>query len=125
MDHLILDDNKKNLLKCLVSHHNNERLKTGDIIQNKGRGLTIVLHGPSGVGKTLTAECVAEYAKKPMIPLSVGNLVAEEDSIEERLIEAFTDASRLDAILLLDEADVVLEARSFEDVRRNGIVSGT
>lgn len=123
MDHLILDDTKKTLLKCLINHNNDERLKTGDIIQNKGRGLTIVLYGPSGVGKTLTAECLAEYARKPLIPLSVGNLVAEEDSIEERLIEAFTDASRLDAILLLDEADVVLEARSFEDVRRNGIVS--
>jgi hypothetical protein len=47
-----------------------------------------------------------------------------DDSIEERLTEAFADASRLGAILLLDEADVVLEARSFEDVRRNGIVSG-
>lgn len=61
----------------------------------------------------------------PLIPLSVGNLVAVEDSIEERLKEAFTTASRLGAILLLDEADVVLEARSFEDVRRNGIVSGS
>jgi AAA+ superfamily predicted ATPase len=99
-------------------------LKSGDIIENKGRGLTIVLHGPPGVGKTLTAECIAEYAKKPIIPLSVGNLVAVQDSIEERLTEAFANATRLGAILLLDEADVVLEARSLEDVRRNGIVSG-
>jgi hypothetical protein len=33
-------------------------------------------------------------------------------------------ASRWDAVLLLDEADVVLEKRSYEDIRRNGIVSG-
>ena len=32
-------------------------------------------------------------------------------------------ASRWDAVLLLDEADVVLEKRSYEDIRRNGIVS--
>jgi SpoVK/Ycf46/Vps4 family AAA+-type ATPase len=82
-------------------------------------------NGPPGVGKSLTAECIAEYAKKPIIPLSVGNLVAVEDSIEERLIEAFANASRLGAILLLDEADVVLEARSFEEIRINGIVSGS
>ena len=124
INRLILDKDKKDLLKALVSNVNDLQSQSGDIIANKGRGLTIVLHGPSGVGKTLTAECMAEYAKKPLIPLSVGNLVAVEDSIEERLTEAFTTASRLGAILLLDEADVVLEARSFEDVRRNGIVSG-
>ena len=72
----------------------------------------------------MTAECMAEYARKPLIHLSVGDLVAFEDSIEERLTDAFKTAARLGAILLLDEADVVLEARSFEDVRRNGIVSG-
>jgi hypothetical protein len=124
MDQLILDGSKKSLLRALVSNQNSHRLKSGDIIENKGRGLTIVLHGPPGVGKTLTAECIAEYAKKPIIPLSVGNLVAVQDSIEERLTEAFANATRLGAILLLDEADVVLEARSLEDVRRNGIVSG-
>ena len=125
MDSLVLDDTKKARLRCLLDHYTDERLKTGDIIKNKGRGLTIVLFGPSGVGKTLTAECLAEYARKPIIPLSVGNLVAEDDTVEEKLVEAFSKASRLGAVLLLDEADVVLEARSFEDVRRNGIVSGT
>ena len=124
LDQLILDEEKKSFLKTLVSNAANFKLKAGDIIANKGRGLTIILHGPPGVGKTLTAECLAEYAKKPMIPLSVGNLVGIEDSMEDELTEAFAKASRLDAILLLDEADVILEARSFEDVRRNGMVSG-
>jgi hypothetical protein len=32
-------------------------------------------------------------------------------------------ADKLGAILLLDEADVILEARSYEDVRRNIFVS--
>jgi len=123
MNSLIMDENKKTRLKCLVRNYTSGRIKGGDIIKNKGRGLTIVLYGPSGVGKTLTAECLAEYAKTPVIPLSVGNLVTDEDMIEDRLREAFSTASRLKAILLLDEADVVLEARSFEDVRRNGIVS--
>jgi hypothetical protein len=30
---------------------------------------------------------------------------------------------KMGAILLLDEADVILEARSFEDVRRNSVFS--
>lgn len=123
MESLIIDEGKKTRLKCLIRNYTSGRIKGGDIIRNKGRGLTLVFYGPSGVGKTLTAECLAEYAETPLIPLSVGNLVSDEDSIEDRLSEAFTNASRMKAILLLDEADVVLEARSFEDVRRNGIVS--
>lgn len=72
----------------------------------------------------MTAECVSEAIKRPLISLSIGNLVWEEMYLEERLKEEFDRAARWDAILLLDEADVVLEARSFEDVRRNGMVSG-
>jgi hypothetical protein len=40
------------------------------------------------------------------------------------LQKAFETASRWDAVLLLDEADVLLEKRSYEDLRRNGVVSG-
>lgn len=61
---------------------------------------------------------------KPLIALSIGDLIVDESQLERRLLEEFERAIDWDAILLLDEADVVLEARSFEDVRRNGIVSG-
>lgn len=40
------------------------------------------------------------------------------------LSQIFEEAKRWDAILLLDEADVVLEKRALEDVRRNTLVSG-
>lgn len=61
---------------------------------------------------------------KPLIALSIGDLIVDESQLERRLLDEFERAIAWDAILLLDEADVVLEARSFEDVRRNGIVSG-
>lgn len=82
----------------------------------------MVLHGPPGVGKTLTAESVAEYTQKPLFPINVGELTMET-SVVPRLQDVFDKASRWDAVLLLDEADVVLEQRSFEDLKRNGIVS--
>jgi hypothetical protein len=48
---LVLDENKKDLLKGLVAQHSH-RTKTGefgDLIENKGKGLVILLHGPPGV----------------------------------------------------------------------------
>lgn len=37
-----------------------------DIIQGKGPGLTMLLIGSPGTGKTLTAEAVAEKLQKPL-----------------------------------------------------------
>lgn len=75
------------------------------------------------MGKTLTAESTAEAVRKPLVSMSIGEMVWDETQLQERLKSEFQRAIDWDAILLLDEADVVLEARSFEDVRRNGIVS--
>lgn len=65
---------------------------------------------------------MAEYTRKPLYSINIGDLTAEHQS--RRLEDVFSQSSRWDAVLLLDEADVVLEKRSFEDVKRNGIVSG-
>lgn len=50
-----------------------------------------------------------------MIALSIGDLIVDESQLERRLLDEFDRALKWDAILLLDEADVVLEARSFEE----------
>ena len=50
---LVLDENKKDLLKGLVAQHSH-RAKNGefgDLIENKGKGLVILLYGPPGVSK--------------------------------------------------------------------------
>lgn len=57
-----------------------------------------------------------------MFSINIGDLTADNQS--RRLEDYFSQSSRWDAVLLLDEADVVLEKRSFEDVKRNAIVSG-
>jgi SpoVK/Ycf46/Vps4 family AAA+-type ATPase len=67
-------------------------------------------------------ESVAEYTRKPLYALNIGELTAE-DKVAARLQDVFVSAARWDAVLLLDEADVILEKRSLEDFKRNGIVS--
>lgn len=39
---------------------------TADYIQSKGEGQIFLLHGPPGVGKTYTAECIAEHTRKTL-----------------------------------------------------------
>jgi hypothetical protein len=51
------------------------------------------------------------------------DLLSDNQRFSRSVSELFGLAEKLGAILLLDEADVILEARSFEDFKRNGLVS--
>ena len=95
-----------------------------DLVRGKGQGLIILLHGVPGVGKTSTAECVAEYLGKPLFPITCGDLGTTAQDVETKLNETFAMAQAWDCVLLLDEADVFLAQRSKSDLKRNAIVSG-
>ncbi|KAI5475272.1 AAA family ATPase [Pseudohyphozyma bogoriensis] len=97
--------------------------KMVDFIAGKGGGLVIALHGRPGVGKTLTAEAVAEHLKVPLYSIGAGELGVTADVLEKRLRDTLDVASTWGAVMLIDEADVFLEQRSLHDVARNAMVS--
>jgi SpoVK/Ycf46/Vps4 family AAA+-type ATPase len=55
-DHLVYDEQQKDLVLSFVENHNHAKPIMGDVIVGKGEGLIILLSGPPGTGKTLTAE---------------------------------------------------------------------
>jgi SpoVK/Ycf46/Vps4 family AAA+-type ATPase len=83
--------------------------------------LTIILR--PGVGKTLTAESVSEHMKVPLYMMSAGDLGIDPSGIEDTLNTVMDMVAKWNAVLLLDEADVFLEARSAHDLERNKMVS--
>ena len=54
-DRLVLDADTKSTLKHLARTNIQPAERTADVIEGKGRGIVMLLHGPPGVGKTLTA----------------------------------------------------------------------
>ena len=94
-----------------------------DLVRGKGRGLVVLLHGAPGVGKTSTAECVAESNGMPLFPITCGDLGLTAESVETELSEKFHLAQLWDCILLLDEADVFLAQRTRDNIKRNSLVS--
>ncbi|CZR60280.1 uncharacterized protein PAC_10176 [Phialocephala subalpina] len=114
---LQIDPANKRMVKFLVKAHfrkqkpQKEQPSAGlnqDLIRGKGSGLFILLHGVPGVGKTATAEAVAQANKKPLFTITCGDLGFEP---------------KQDCVLLLDEADIFLTRREHNDLQRNALVS--
>ncbi|KAI1138061.1 P-loop containing nucleoside triphosphate hydrolase protein [Hypoxylon sp. FL0543] len=113
LDEIMVKDDRKQVLGALVLSHISPD-DPRDIMKHKGKGLVVLLHGSPGSGKTSTAECVAEAAERPLITSTIGELNQDNSSyyFERRLTRLLQYATTWKAVVLLDEADVFLEARS-------------
>lgn len=120
---LVLPESQKELVLGFTDSQQSVRNTYDDVIEGKGRGIIILLCGPPGVGKTLTAESVSEHMQVPLFTMSAGDLGADSRHIESRLLEVLGMCTRWNAICLLDEAEIFLEARSLHELERNRIVS--
>lgn len=94
-----------------------------DNFKGKGKGLTFLLHGPPGVGKTMLAECLSEDQERPLYRINLGRLIAEANW-ESKIDEIFRQAHSWDAILLVDEAEVILAERTQENMEQSAWVAG-
>ena len=119
-DRLVLPSSTKELIQALVT----ARISgMQDIVANKGNGLVILLHGGPGTGKTLTAETVAETSEKPLYRVTCGDIGTTAARVEKYLTSIFYLGKIWGCVVLLDEADIFLEERSFADLERNSFVS--
>lgn len=94
-----------------------------DVIEGKGQGVIMLLAGEPGVGKTLTAESVAEYMRVPLYSMSAAELGLDSASVEQALGDILDMTQNWKAVLLLDESDVFLEQRTIDGLERNKLIS--
>lgn len=134
-ERIILPPGHKEIVRALVKTHAQKANQAGygwynprrefDLVHGKGKGLIILLHGAPGVGKTSTAECVAASARRPLFPLTCGDLGAETaQEVQRNLDGYFHLARRWNCVLLLDEADIFLSTRVLGSIQQNSLVSG-
>jgi hypothetical protein len=119
VDNLVLPDNMNSIIHKVFKASNDKLF--GDTIAGRHGGLVILGTGGPGVGKTMTAEVFAEHAKRPLYSMEIGELGVQLATVEEKLGVIFRRASRWNAVLLLDEADVFMMKRG-EDLERSAIV---
>ena len=120
-EELVLPAPRKRLLQALITSHS-QRTNV-DVLPGKGEGLIFLLHGSPGTGKTLTAEAVAEVLRLPLYRVSMGELGTTPEQLEERLQKIFDLCLPWNALVLIDEAEILLETRQqSSDLVRNAMV---
>jgi SpoVK/Ycf46/Vps4 family AAA+-type ATPase len=112
---------QKEFVRDLVESHSESGFD--DIVRDKGKGLVGLLSGPPGVGKTLTAEAVAEIARRPLYTITSGELGSKAESVQSGLDSLMELSEAWNAVVLLDEADVFLMERDNGNLARNAITS--
>ncbi|KAF4965622.1 hypothetical protein FSARC_6609 [Fusarium sarcochroum] len=120
---LLLPPGYKSLILSFVSEKGKNKPEFDDIIEGKGLGIVMLLVGNPGIGKTLTAEAVADKVRRPLYLLSAGELGQKAAKVEKKLNEILQLAEKWNVVLLFDECDVFLQQRSKGDLAHNEIVA--
>ena len=84
-----------------------------DAVSSRGRGLIALFHGPSGTGKTMAAEAIANALRMQLFRIDLAGVVSKYIGETEKNLRAiFEEADRADAVLFFDEADALFGKRS-------------
>jgi len=114
---LVLPSQQKEVLDEICSRFNNARLVYDDWGflggSLRGRGLNILFAGPSGTGKTMSAEVMAGELGIDLYKIDLSTVVSKYiGETEKNLDVVFREAEGSNAILLFDEADSIFGKRS-------------
>jgi hypothetical protein len=114
---IVLPADPAQMLKEIVQQVRNRSLvyeKWGfDSKLSYGKGLNIIFAGPSGTGKTMSAEIIAGELQMDLYKIDLSNMVSKYiGETEKNLEKIFNEAGESNAILFFDEADSIFGKRS-------------
>ncbi|KAG2115816.1 uncharacterized protein F5147DRAFT_674779 [Suillus discolor] len=96
--HIVLDESSKDVIEGVVGAFDFSKEAMADEEQS---GLVILLHGPSGTGKTATVEAIAEHFKRPLLSLAA----------------MFPSVARSwNAIVLIEAGDLLMQTQRHEPI---------
>jgi hypothetical protein len=103
---LVLSDTTRRGLELLLAHARHTATATASWKGVRGRGVVALLHGPSGTGKTATAEALGFELGRDVWAVDLAQVVSKWlGETQRNLDRVLHEGSRAGAILLFDEAD--------------------
>lgn len=124
---LVLPKSHMRLIGALVSNldvmrEENKAEDKSRTIKAKASSSIVLAKGPAGTGKTLTAEVYSEIKERPLYEVQSGQIGTDPETIEGNLNDILARSIRLNMPLLINEADVFIQARG-RDMMQNAVVS--
>lgn len=116
-DDILLPDDTEKHLRAVATHITNR----GTVYSewgfeskfSRGIGVVALFSGPSGTGKTMAAQVLANDAGLELYRIDLSTVVSKYiGETEENLEQIFDEAEQSSAILLFDEADAIFGERS-------------
>jgi SpoVK/Ycf46/Vps4 family AAA+-type ATPase len=116
-DDIVLPDDRIEQLKDIVNHarHKSLVLESWGFGRklSYGKGLSVLFSGPSGTGKTMSAEIMASDLGLYLYKIDLARVVSKYiGETEKNLSKIFEEAETSNAILFFDEADAIFGKRS-------------
>jgi SpoVK/Ycf46/Vps4 family AAA+-type ATPase len=114
---IVLPKEKLTQLKEICSYVKYKHVVYGDWGFGKklslGKGLNALFFGPSGTGKTMAAEIIANELKLDLYKIDLSTVVSKYiGDTEKNLNKIFSEAETSNSIIFFDEADAIFGKRS-------------
>ncbi|KAL9654345.1 hypothetical protein ABK040_010374 [Willaertia magna] len=114
---LVVHDKLAQKLKELIAFEKSRKILFGqwgfDKFETSKQGTTVLMYGPSGSGKSLSAEVIGFEIGQPLKVVDVNELLAKYTYDTSRNIETlFKETKEMGAVLVLEMSDVLGETRS-------------
>ena len=114
-DDLVVPDDRRTQLREVATRYRHRAIVHGEwgYDRSHSRGVIALFHGPSGTGKTLSAEIIANDLGLDLFKIDLSAMVSKYiGETEKNLEEVFNAASAANVVLLFDEADSLFGKRS-------------
>ena len=83
----------------------------GEVIEY-GRGMTLLMHGAPGTGKTYAAHCIAKALGKELDVVDTARIQSPfPGEMERQLCALFEEAKKKDSVIFMDECDGLIQER--------------
>jgi ATP-dependent 26S proteasome regulatory subunit len=102
-----------NMVLSQIKNHDKLMHEWGLINLQENNSVSLLFSGPSGTGKTLTAEALSHELRKKLFIVKYSNLVDSYiGETGKNIIKVFELAKKYNAVLFFDEADAIASSRT-------------